>query len=560
MLNSLYIENIAVIEKTNIDFTKGFNVLTGETGAGKSIIIGSINALLGGRISKDIIRSGADTAFVSGSFSVTNPQVYSLLEQYGFECDRDDRLILQRKLTANGKSSCRINGRPANLAVLKEITAHLVNVHGQHESYSLMSSEKHIEYIDSIGELDSIKKEYRENLAILRDYRKRLKSAQTDDSQRERQIDLLRYQINEIEQAAPQEGEYEQLTEERSKAQTAQDIIRSLSEAEAILAGEEQINGCIDALRECSDCIGRVSEYVPVTEKLSERITNVYYELQDCAEEISSILEGIDTDPYRLQEIEERLDVLYRLSKKYGSTTAEILEFYENAKGQLQQLEDYEFNMESLQKDYDKYFQATKELALKLSAERKKISREFAARVKEEMTYLDMPNVNLEVSIERCPLNENGCDKLEFLISANPGEDPKPVSKIASGGELSRMMLAITNVIASHNIVSTMIFDEVDTGISGSASQKVGYKLKALSETRQVICITHQAQIAALADTHFLIKKNVENNRTFTQVSELSFENRVRELARIIGGVSITELTLKHAEEMLLQSKSKNKI
>ena len=560
MLNSLYIENIAVIEKTNIDFTKGFNVLTGETGAGKSIIIGSINALLGGRISKDIIRSGADTAFVSGSFSVTNPQVYSLLEQYGFECDRDDRLILQRKLTANGKSSCRINGRPANLAVLKEITAHLVNVHGQHESYSLMSPEKHIEYIDSIGELDSIKKEYRENLAILRDYRKRLKSAQTDDSQRERQIDLLRYQINEIEQAAPQEGEYEQLTEERSKAQNAQDIIRSLSEAEAILAGEEQINGCIDALRECSDCIGRVSEYVPVTEKLSERITNVYYELQDCAEEISSILEGIDTDPYRLQEIEERLDVLYRLSKKYGSTTAEILEFYENAKGQLQQLEDYEFNMESQQKDYDKYFQATKELALKLSAERKKISREFAARVKEEMTYLDMPNVNLEVSIERCPLNENGCDKLEFLISANPGETPKPVSKIASGGELSRMMLAITNVIASHNIVSTMIFDEVDTGISGSASQKVGYKLKALSETRQVICITHQAQIAALADTHFLIKKNVENNRTFTQVSELSFEDRVRELARIIGGVSITELTLKHAEEMLLQSKSKNKI
>ena len=560
MLNSLYIENIAVIEKTNIDFTKGFNVLTGETGAGKSIIIGSINALLGGRISKDIIRSGADTAFVSGSFSVTNPQVYSLLEQYGFECDRDDRLILQRKLTANGKSSCRINGRPANLAVLKEITAHLVNVHGQHESYSLMSPEKHIEYIDSIGELDSIKKEYRENLAILRDYRKRLKSAQTDDSQRERQIDLLRYQINEIEQAAPQEGEYEQLTEERSKAQNAQDIIRSLSEAEAILAGEEQINGCIDALRECSDCIGRVSEYVPVTEKLSERITNVYYELQDCAEEISSILEGIDTDPYRLQEIEERLDVLYRLSKKYGSTTAEILEFYENAKGQLQQLEDYEFNMESLQKDYDKYFQATKELALKLSAERKKISREFAARVKEEMTYLDMPNVNLEVSIERCPLNENGCDKLEFLISANPGEDPKPVSKIASGGELSRMMLAITNVIASHNIVSTMIFDEVDTGISGSASQKVGYKLKSLSETRQVICITHQAQIAALADTHFLIKKNVENNRTFTQVSELSFEDRVRELARIIGGVSITELTLKHAEEMLLQSKNKNKI
>jgi len=553
MLNSLYIENIAVIEKTNIDFTKGFNVLTGETGAGKSIIIGSINALLGGRISKDMIRSGADTAFVSGSFSVTNPVVFDLLNKYGFECDEDDRLILQRKLTSGGKSSCRINGRPATLSVLKEITAHLVNVHGQHESYNLMSPEKHITYIDSIGELDGIKREYRENLAVLRECKRKLNAAQTDDSQRERQIDLLRYQINEIEEVNPQEGEYEQLTEERSKAINAQDIIKSLSMADAILSGTDASNGCISSLRECSDHINDVLDYMPKSEQISERITNAYYELQDCAEEISSMLDGIDTDPYRLQEIEERLDLLYRLSKKYGNTTEEILAFCQNAKEQLAQLEDYEFNIENLKSEYDKYFQSTKKLALQLSAKRKEISQEFAAKVKKEMTYLDMPNVNLKVNIERCPLNENGCDKLEFLISANPGEEPKPVSKIASGGELSRMMLAITNVIASDNIVSTMIFDEVDTGISGSASQKVGYKLRALSESRQVICITHQAQIAALAHTHFLIKKNVENNRTYTQVIPLSFEQRAQELARIIGGVSITELTLKHAEEMLLE-------
>lgn len=552
MLNSLYIENIAVIEKTTIDLKSGFNVLTGETGAGKSIIIGSINALLGGRISKDMIRSGADTAFVSGSFTVTNKEVHSLLEQYGFECEDDDELILQRKLSSSGKSSCRINGRPATLSILKEITAHLVNIHGQHESYNLMSPEKHISYIDSIGDLDSIKKEYRENLAILRNCKKKLSSAQSDDSQRERQIDLLKYQINEIEEVNPKEGEYEQLTEERNKAVNAQDIINNLSSADIILSGSDEQTGCLYALQSCSEALNGIAEYLPQAESLAERISTAFYELQDCSAEISQLSSSIDTDPYRLAEIEERLDSLYRLSKKYGSTTEEILEFCGNAKKELSNLEDYEFNIEKLQEQYDKYFQITKTLALKLSERRREISQEFMARVKEEMTYLDMPNVNLKVNIERCPLNENGCDKLEFLISTNPGEEPKLVSKIASGGELSRMMLAITNVIASNNIVETMIFDEVDTGISGSASQKVGYKLKALSESRQVICITHQAQIASLADTHFLIKKTVDSNRTYTQVTQLDFEQRKHEVARIIGGVSITELTLKHAEEMLL--------
>ncbi len=552
MLNSLHIENIAVIEKTTIDFAEGFNILTGETGAGKSIIIGSINALLGGRISKDMIRSGAEYAFIGGSFSVDNKELYSLLEENGIDFEEEDQLILQRKFTPNGKSTCRINGRPATLSILREITAHLINIHGQHESYNLMSPEKHITYIDSIGDLESIKKEYRENLAILKNCKRRLNSAQSDDSQRERQIDLLRYQINEIEEINPKEGEYEQLIEERNKAVNAQDIIKSLSTVEAVLSGGDDFSGCLSSLRECSDTLNGITDYLPQSENISKRIMDSYYDLQDCSQEISALLDSVDTDPYRLEEIEERLDLLYKLSKKYGNTTEEILDFCNSAKKQLEQLENYQLNLENLQKEYDKYFEITKKLALQLSNTRREISQAFMAKVKDEMTYLDMPNVNLKVNIDRCPLNENGCDKLEFLISTNPGEEPKPVSKIASGGELSRMMLAITNVIASNNIVDTMIFDEVDTGISGSASQKVGYKLKMLANSRQVICITHQAQIASLADRHFLIKKIVDNNRTFTQVQPLNFEQRKHEVARIIGGVSITELTLKHAEEMLL--------
>lgn len=555
MLNSLYIENIAVIEKTTIEFQSGFNVLTGETGAGKSIIIGAVNSLLGGKISRDMIRSGENYALVSGSFTVNNPTVTELLTHYGYEFDKDNELLLQRKFTANGKNSCRINGRPATLSILKEIAGYLVNIHGQHESYHLMSSEKHISYIDSMGNLDELKTEYRKNLAKLRECKKELHNAQMEDSQRERQIDLLKYQIKEIEEADPKEGEYERLTEERTKALNIQDILKGLSAVDRLLNGNDGLDGCLSFLKECGNELSTVAEYLPQAEKLSERITNSYYDLQDCSQEIANLIAETDINPYRLTEIEERLDLLYRLSKKYGSTTQEILTFYENAKTDLARLEDYEFSRERLQKEYDDYFQKTKQLALQLSAKRKEISVDFMAKVKEEMKFLDMPNVNLKVHTERCPLNENGCDKLEFLISANLGEEPKPVSKIASGGELSRMMLAITNVLAKNNIVDTMIFDEVDTGISGSASQKVGYKLKSLSETRQVICITHQAQIASLADEHLFIQKKTENNRTFTQVTHLDFEQRKQELARIIGGVSITEITLQHAEEMLNQLK-----
>ena len=335
MLNSLYIENVAVIEKTDIEFGKGFNVLTGATGAGKSIIIGSINALLGGKISKDMIRSGEEFAFVSGSFSCKDNSILEMLSEYGYDVQENEELILQRKLSLSGKSSCRINGRPVTLSVLREITGHLVNIHGQHESYNLMSPERHISYIDSMGNLAQLKEEYRKNLAVLRECKRKLSEAKSDTSQREREMDLLRYQVKEIDDAAIQEGEYEALNDELKRAKHAKTIADALNQAEKLLAGDGEYSAGISDIKECAGFLNGITEYVPEAEALGERIMNAFYELQDCSFEISSIRENSDTDPYRIEEIEERLNVLYRLSKKYGETTKEILEFSEKSRERL---------------------------------------------------------------------------------------------------------------------------------------------------------------------------------------------------------------------------------
>lgn len=554
MLSSLYIENIAVIEKTIIDFTEGFNLLTGETGAGKSIVIDSINALLGHRTSKDIIRTGAASCFVSGSFNNPSEKVISQLFDMGYEIKDGDDLILERKITSSGKNVCRINGRPAPLSVLREIASGLINIHGQHESYQLMTPDKHVTYIDSLGNINGDLEIYAELFHQLKKCKHKLDNAQTDDSQRERKIDLLKYQISELEQADLSPNEYEELTEEKNIYINSEKITAALESAYANLNGANDNSGALEALEQASIELAGITEYLPEAKELSDRLSSAFYELQDCAAEISSLTNDSDLDPYRLEEIEERLDLIYKLSRKYGSTTEEMLIFLDKSRQELYELEDYGNNIEKLQKQFDDVLEKTRKQALKISEKRKKTADIFAKKVKEELTYLDMPNVTLKVSQERCPLNENGCDKIEFLISTNPGEPPKPVSKIASGGELSRMMLAIKNVISGKDTVDTLIFDEVDTGISGSAAQKVGIKLKKLSAEKQVICVTHQAQIAALADSHFLIQKQVIGGRTYTKVELLDFEGRKQELARIIGGVSITELTLKHAEEMLLSS------
>lgn len=550
MLSSLYIENIAVIEKTAIDFTGGFNVLTGETGAGKSIVIDALNAVLGKRTSKDIVRTGAQSACVSAVFTDVDDKTVAKLSEYGFPEEEDRTLILYREISASGKTACRVNSRPATVSVLREIASSLIDIHGQHESGELMMQSAHQEYIDGFTDFGDTYTAYRAVFAKLRDCKHRLETMKTDDAQRARKIDLLRYQTEEIDAAALIPGELETLSEQKSLALNRERVQSALMGAHELLGGENEQNA-MRLLEEAADTLEGAQEYLPEIKTLSSRVRDAFYEIQDCSSTLLELSDSTQEEQFDLDEIEQRLDLIYRLSRKYGETIEDILAFAQQAHAELLTLLEYDTNLKALHKEFETLFDEAKGLALTLSEKRRQSAKLFTARVQEEMTYLDMPNVRLTVDFQTTPLSSSGMDKIELLISANPGEEPKPVSKIASGGELSRMMLAIKNVLADKDQTPTLIFDEVDTGISGSAAQKVGLKLKAVSGGRQVICVTHQAQIAALADTHFLIQKQVQSGRTFTQVKKLDMEQRKYELARIIGGVEITELTLRHAEEML---------
>lgn len=553
MLTNLYIENIAVIEKTSIDFSGGLNVLTGETGAGKSIIIDSINAVLGSRTSRELIRTGCENAFVSAEFSGPSQKVLELLEENGFSAE-DGELLLQREISLSGKGKCRINGRPATAAVLKTIGSCLMNIHGQHESYELMSPDMHVNYIDKLGGLEQELEAYRCEYDRYRSLQAELNKARLDEAERERKIDLLRYQVDEIEDAELYAGELEELTEQRNMIENKEKIASALNEAKEYLNGGDESDGAIQLLEGASSALEQIVSVLPDSEALSQRLQNALYELEDCCGEVSDLWDSADAEVDNIEEIEDRIDLIHRLSRKYGGTIEEILEFLENARNELSFLEKYEENREALASECKAAEKKANELAKVLSDKRREIAKRFSQQVREEMTFLDMPNVELVVRQDKCALNSFGCDDIELLISANPGEAPKPVAKIASGGELSRMMLAIKNVLADKDDIDTLIFDEVDTGISGSASQKVGMKLKEVSKSRQVLCVTHQAQIAALADHHFKIMKQVSSGKTYTQVNELDHDGRRDELARIIGGVEITRATLDYAEEMLSQN------
>ncbi|MBQ9460616.1 MAG: DNA repair protein RecN [Clostridia bacterium] len=552
MLTNLYIENIAVIEKTSIDFGKGLNVLTGETGAGKSIIIDSINAILGSRASKDLIRNGCDTAFVSAEFSEPCEKALQTLREYGFDAE-DDVVLLQREFSTSGKGKCRINGRPATAAVLRAVGVYLINIHGQHESYELMSPELHINYIDKLGRLSGDIAGYQAAYKKYRSLKSELDKAKYDEAERERRVDLLSYQVNELEQAGLYEGEYEELIEQRILIENKEKIASALSEVKEFLNGGDETDGAIQSLEGACDSISSITNVYQDAESVAERLQNAVYELEDCYNEVAAMSDDADNDVGDLEEIEDRIDLINKLGRKYGSTIGEMLEFLENARKELEYLERYEENREALAQDCKKAYNEALSLANALSDKRREVAGQFAAQVKEEMSYLDMPNVELVVKQDKCELNPMGCDSIEILISANPGEAPKPVAKIASGGELSRMMLAIKNVLADTDDIDTLIFDEVDTGISGSASQKVGLKLKEVSRSRQVLCVTHQAQIAALASSHLKIAKTVNNGKTYTSVTQLDHEGRRNELARIIGGVEMTKATLDYAEELLSQ-------
>ena len=548
MISTLYIENIAVIEKCSIDFKPGLNVLTGETGAGKSIIIDAINAIMGQRTSKDIIRTGAASAFVSICFENINGVIKQKLADLGFD-DGEDTLILQRTLSAAGKNTCKINGRPANLSMLRELSVNLINIHGQHESYELFSPETHIDYIDSYGGCSPLLEDYKAKFSEYKILKKKLDEANSDESERLREIDLLSFQTNELYDADVQAGEEEELDSERSSLMNFEKIFALLNKAKSALSGED--SGGVEAVDIASSALRNASDYNPEYEEISSNLTDIYYNLQDCSETISDLIDNLDSDPQRLEEIEERLDLINRLCRKYNCQSDELPKLAEEMQARLDELINYDKNRDELITACEKARLAAQSAAEKLSEKRKTAAEDFARKVKEEMQFLNMPNVELVPMFETVELSPKGVDKMELLISANPGEKPRPVAKIASGGELSRIMLAIKTVLASTDTVDTLIFDEVDTGISGSAAEKVGLKLLEVSSSRQVLCVTHQAQIAALADSHYLIEKQFENDRTYTDVTLLDHIGRVNELARIIGGVNITQAALSHAEDML---------
>ena len=551
MLSQLYIENIAVIQKAELTFHRGLNVLTGETGAGKSIIIDAIHAILGERVSKELVRTGASAALVSAVFQDPSPKIADVLEQLGYPLEEDGALLLQRTIGAEGKGSCRINGRPATVSALRELGMHLIHIHGQNESYDLLSPNLHLEYIDAMGDLFPLRESYQMWYQKLRAIEQERDALQMDEAAKARKIDLLTYQIDELESAQIRPGELEELTQQKNFYQNGERVANALMEAQSVLAGDEEAAGAQQALEQAAASLREATRYFPAVQPVSERINSLVFELEDCGEEVRTLLQQSDCDPARLEEIEERLDILYRLSRKYGETEEEMLSFLEHAKQELEQITLSEERREQLDARYHETEKKAWELARELSEKRRETSLVLAESVKQELAFLNMPGVRLSVSQRPCALTPMGCDEMQFLISTNPGEPPKPLAKIASGGELSRIMLSIKTVLADKDAIDTLIFDEVDTGVSGSAAQKVGMKLKEVSSSRQVLCITHSAQIAALADEHLLIQKEVQQGRTFTHVDILDFEGRKQELARIIGGVQVTDLTLKSAEEML---------
>lgn len=549
MLTTLYIENIAVIEKTNIDFTKGLNVLTGETGAGKSIIIDSINAVTGHRTSKEIIRTGNDSAYVSATFNDVSDEIMEKAQELGFTSE-DNTLIFSRELSLSGRNTCRINNRPATVSTLKELGINLINIHGQHESLELMQADSHIVYIDNYGELADLKNDYYNSYKELIKIKKLLNASGGDESQRLYEIDLLSFQVDEIDNASLVVGEEEELSEEKKILQNSEKIRTFLDKAKASLSGFGG-DSALNLVDEASTNLIKASNYYDEAENLSNRLSDLSYALQDISGEIDDLADNLEFNPSRLEEIELRLDEIYKLKRKYGNSVEEILEFRDNAEKRLIELQNFDKNMADAKEKYDELLKVAYDKSVKLSDARLKAGQEFTHKVQEEMKFLDMPNVRIYVNIDETSLSATGKDKVEILISANPGETPKSVSKIASGGELSRMMLAIKTVLSQSDTVDTLIFDEVDTGISGKASRKVGLKLKEVADSRQVICVTHQVQIASLGDSHHLIRKNVKEDRTFTDVTTLDRDGRINELARIMGGIEITENTKKLAEEML---------
>lgn len=550
MLSVLKIENIAIIESSEIEFSRGFNVLSGETGAGKSIILDSINAVLGFRTSRELIRTGASEAEVTALFSSVGSNVEEKLRELSLPLNPDSTLLISRVISPD-KNICRVNNALTNVTALREIGAELISIHGQQDNRELLNNETHITYIDSMADVAELYAEYRAVYNELLDLKAQIKRLSGNKEEKARKIDILSYQIDELEKAEINPGEWEELKNRRTELQNFERIQESLSVAHDALSGGDSYKGAVEMVSGAFRELSSVGKFSADAEKLSEKLGGLYYELSDIADSIRDSISGDGFSYTELEEIENRINLLYKLSKKYGETEEEMLAFLENAKKELSEISLSDDMLDKLKIQFSKKLAEANDLAKKLSEKRKKEAKVFSQKVCDELRFLDMPFVEFLVDFKEIDLCENGIDNVEFLISANVGEIPKPIAKIASGGELSRIMLALKNVLADKDKITTMIFDEIDAGVSGRAALKVASKLKAVSEGKQVICVTHLAQLMAFADSHYLIEKTVRDGKTYTGVTLLDLEGRKKEIARITSGGEITQTQLDNALEMI---------
>ena len=550
MLSELYIENLAVIEKATIDFSDKLNVFTGETGAGQSILINGINAILGQRGTKDIVRTGTDKAVISALFTDIGDNVLQVLDELGISAE-DGQLFLTREIRSDGGSVARVNSRAVNVSVLKAIGETLVTIHGQHDNQILMAPERHIEILDSYAESEALIEDYHSSFRELQSIAKKINKIKTEQSKKEFRMAELADIVEEINALNIHEGEDKEIEAELNISKNAVAISEALYMAKQLLSGDDDTDGAVEMTQRASKSVEGYTDIMTEISPIYDRLSSAAIEMEDISEEIGSLLDSLDIDPKRYDYLNQRSDELRRIMKKYGPELDDVLTTLENSQNELDELSGAEQSLDELNKEKERLLAEVSKKAKALSDHRKKAGERFVSQVTEELEFLNMPKVKLVVQQKTGKLTINGMDSIEFLISANLGEEPKPIAKIASGGELSRIMLALKNVIAEKDSIGTLIFDEIDTGVSGRAAQKIGIKLKQISRLRQVLCVTHLAQMAVMADNHLLIEKNIQGNRTVTTVRTLDHEQRKYEIARIMGGENITELMLENAEQYL---------
>ena len=549
MLSSLQIENVAVIQKAEVHFKPGLNVLTGETGAGKSILIDSINAILGNRTSKDLVRTGASKAVIRAAFEQVPDAVLNSLEKAGYE--RSDALMLSREITAEGKSTCRINGMPATASVLRELCGGLININGQHDSVGLLNPARHLGILDDYAQNDAEFQEYYVLYRELVRIKRELDAMITDEAEKQRKIDLLSYQVQEIEDAGLTAGEEQALESRRKILANASAIRDKIAQSYALLSGDDESSGAVDLLGEASHAIDTAAQLDDALAAASSQLLDLYYNAKDVAADLIGRLDSYDTNDAELDEIEQRLDLIYKLKRKYGDTVEDVIAFGQTAREELERIQSSQERHDHLQAEKRRLYALAREKAEALTQTRLHAFEALNKRISGTLDFLNMPGVRMTLRHTRGPLASHGQDSIEFYISTNPGEAPKPLAKIASGGELSRITLAIKNAMADKDAVPTVIYDEIDSGVSGKAAGRIGEVLRQSAQGHQILCITHTAQIAALADCHLLIQKNVANDRTYTEIHPLDEEGRVEALARLISGDHVTEISRANAREML---------